>query len=515
MKTLLICFAALILVEALESRQLLAQLFPNDPLFPNQWQLHNTGQTGGTFDADMDLPEAWSVTTGSMSTVVAVIDTGIDYTHEDLYLNIWINEGEIPATIAASLTDSDADGLISFRDLNHSSNAAFVTDLNATGYIDAGDLLADPTWEDGVDTDSNGLVDDIVGWDWFDGDNDPMAGNHHGTAQAGKIGAVGNNGVGMTGINWNIRMMPLRVRDQDPAEWTMEGAVSAIDYAVEAGAPVSLNSYGARDFDLLSQDIYDASDRARIAGHLFVAPIGGAGIDLDVQPISWANYDLDNILLGIGTDENDQIYGHHWGAQTIDVGVSTKDAVATDGGNSYSLNGKGNSATAALLTGVAALVHSAHPEWGYAEIKAQIMSTVDPVPGLSGLTVTGGRVNAAAAIGPPDFPGDFDLNGVVNGLDYLLWQQDPNVGLLSDWETNYGTGVSQLAGDFNFNGIVDGEDFLLWQSNPSVGLLSDWEAYYGFVTPLSATSATSAAVPEPTTCTLAALYLAMSRRRAF
>jgi subtilisin family serine protease len=148
--------------ESLESRNLMAGLYPNDPQFPQQWPLHNTGQTGGLYDADIDMPEAWSVTTGSMSTVVAVLDSGIDYTHPDVYLNIWINQDEIPATIVADLTDVDADDILTFRDLNAPANGPYVTNLNGNAYIDAGDLLNDPRWENGLDDDGNGKIDDLV-----------------------------------------------------------------------------------------------------------------------------------------------------------------------------------------------------------------------------------------------------------------------------------------------------------------------------------------------------------------
>src|SRR5215471_2634829 len=118
--------------------QVQAAVIPNDTYFKYLYGLNNTGQTGGTTDADIDAPEAWDVTTGSMKTVVGVIDTGIDYTHPDLYQNIWINQGEIPTNLG--VVDTDNDGIITFRDLNNSANSTKVSDNNGNGYIDAGDL---------------------------------------------------------------------------------------------------------------------------------------------------------------------------------------------------------------------------------------------------------------------------------------------------------------------------------------------------------------------------------------
>ena len=221
--------------EMLESRNLMAGLYPNDPQFPQQWPLHNTGQTGGVYDADIDMPEAWSVSTGSMSTVIAVLDSGIDYTHPDVYLNIWINQDEIPTAIAANLTDQDGDGIFTFRDLNSPANAPYVTNVNGNGYIDGGDLLNDAHWENGLDDDGNAKVDDLVGWDFYDNDNDPYASlavADHGTHMSQRLAATGNDGVGWVGVMWNARIMNVRISVSAPDR---RNNAAGLDYAVAEG----------------------------------------------------------------------------------------------------------------------------------------------------------------------------------------------------------------------------------------------------------------------------------------
>ena len=370
--------------------------YPNDPLFADQWALENTGQTGGTWDADIDAPAAWSVSTGNAATVVAVLDTGIDYTHEDLYLNIWLNQDEIPASLASSLTDTDGDALITFRDLNDVANASYVSDLNGTGYIDAGDLLADPTWADLIDADANGYTDDLLGWDWVNNDNDPMDENSHGTAVAGLLGATGDNGVGITGVSWNVQMMPLRFKF-DNTTWTVDAAVSAIDYAVDQEAPISNNSWGNGTGEYIPE-IYDAIDRARLSGHIFVAAAGNESRDADSLPRYPACYDLDNIISVGGVNQEDDLTSFsNWGATSVDLGAPSHNVMTTVLGNQYA-PGSGTSSATPHVAGVAALLHSLHPDWEATQIKDRILSTVDPLPSLVDITVTGGRLNAAATV---------------------------------------------------------------------------------------------------------------------
>jgi len=166
-------------------------VIPNDPSFGEQWALNNTGQNGGTPDADIDAPEAWDITTGDTNIVVGVIDSGIDYLHPDLAANIWTNWDEIP--------------------------------------------------DNGVDDDNNGYIDDIHGWDFFSNDNNPMDEFNHGTHVAGIIGAVGNNNQGVAGVSLKVKIMPLRFIGNG---WGMtSGAISALEYAVDNDAKITNNSW--------------------------------------------------------------------------------------------------------------------------------------------------------------------------------------------------------------------------------------------------------------------------------
>src|SRR5262249_19223041 len=158
----------------------------------------------------------WELTTGSTQVVVGEMDTGVEYMHPDLYRNVWLNQAEIPRDVRKKLQDVDGDGLITFWDLNQPVNQGpgKITDLNGTGFIDGGDLLrpvAAGGWADGRDDGHNGFTDDLIGWDFVEDDNDLMDTFGHGTATFGIIGAVGNNGEGVAGVNWKAQIQAVRV----------------------------------------------------------------------------------------------------------------------------------------------------------------------------------------------------------------------------------------------------------------------------------------------------------------
>ena len=311
---------------------------PNDSYFYNQWGLNQTS------DIDIDAPEAWSVTTGSDDVVVAVIDTGIDYNHPDLINNIWVNPGEIAGN--------------------------------------------------GVDDDGNGYVDDIHGYDFFDNDGDPMDIDGHGTHVSGIIGATGDNGLGVSGVAQHVKLMALRFLGPDGG-FTSD-AVRALNYAVANGATVSNNSWGGGGY---STTLRNAIATARNAGHIFVAAAGNNAVNNDNSPHYPSNYTLDNLISVAASDRYDQLASFsNYGVTSVDLVAPGLSILSTTPNNTYSYY-SGTSMAAPFVTGTVALVQSQHPDWTYNQVIHQILSTVDPVAAFSGKVASGGRLNAANAVG--------------------------------------------------------------------------------------------------------------------
>ena len=385
---------------------------PNDELFRNQTGLANDGTAGGTPGADIHAAGAWNVTHGSSQTVVGVIDSGLDYTHEDLYENVWINQGEIPAAIKALHPDKDGDGLITFRDLNDSRNAGLVADANGNQRSDGYDLIHDHRWADSVDTDGNGYADDLIGWNFQAKNNDPYDDYRHGTHVAGIIGAAGNNSQGVAGVNWDVSLMSLKFLDQYNRGLTSD-AILAINYATMmhtsfgVNIRVTNNSWG-RSGDP-SPALRDAIRANGEADMLFVTAAGngnilGRGVDNDLLPFYPASFDLPNILSVAATDYNDQLaVFSNYGRTSVDlaapgVGIlSTEPHDATNPQGNYGwLNG--TSMAAPFVTGTAALLWSQLPDATADEVRQAILAGVDPVVSLKNRVATGGRLNAARAL---------------------------------------------------------------------------------------------------------------------
>jgi subtilisin family serine protease len=268
---------------------------PNDTNFSSLWGMHNTGQTGGTADADIDAPEAWNVSTGSTNVIVAVIDTGFDYTHPDLAANAWINPGEIPGN------NRDDDG---------------------NGYID--DVY-------GIDTaGTSGTTPDV----------DPMDGYGHGTHCAGTIGAVGNNSLGVAGVNWNVRIMGLKFMDDAGENGYDAFAIECMEYAVWerqyhgqniVAINASWGSTGGTDSGVLRDAIEVVID----AGIVFCAAAGNGGTDgvgdnNDTTPHYPSSYTLAGLIAVAATDHNDALGSFsNYGAVSVDLGAPGVSIVST------------------------------------------------------------------------------------------------------------------------------------------------------------------------------------------
>ncbi len=324
-------------------------VIPNDPSFPSQWNLHNTGQNGGTPGADIKAAEAWSITTGSNDVVVAVIDSGIDYTHQDLAANMWRNEA----------------------DCNNN----------------------------GIDDDGDGYVDDCYGIDTFNDDSDPMDDYNHGTHVAGIIGAVGNNNLGVVGVNWNIRMMACKFLGAE-GYGTVADAIDCLEYVgamKDRGVNIvaTNNSWGAYGF---SQALYDAIDAHRSRGILFIAAAGNGNLSNDLYPAYPASYFLPNVISVAATDNLDKkSWYSDYGNRSVYVGAPGNEILSIAPGNAYATLA-GTSMAAPHVAGVAALLKAQLPDRDWKTIKNLIIAGGDTIPSLVNATVSGSRVSAYGSL---------------------------------------------------------------------------------------------------------------------
>jgi subtilisin family serine protease len=383
---------------------------PNDPRFAQQWDWNNTGQSG-TAGVDVKGPAAWDITTGTRKVTVAVMDTGVDYNHQDLYQNIWLNQAEIPTSRRANLIDVDGDGMITFADLNDPRNQGVskITDINHDGRIDAADILAPMVLDSaGHDTGQGGWAyagntqdgdtahpNDFVGWDFVHNTNTPLDDNGHGTHVAGTIGAMGNNAVGVAGAEWVASLMPCKFLDS-AGNGNLGDFLNALSYAVSHGAKISNNSWAGFGNNSM---LYDAIAAAQARGHIFVAAAGNGGTNNDVSPSYPSSFNLDNIVAVAATDANDKLAGFsNYGATAVDLAAPGVNILSTTPNNTYSLY-SGTSMATPHVAGAMAMVWGLHPDWTYRQVIDQVLSTVDRLASLTGKVATGGRLDLAAAVG--------------------------------------------------------------------------------------------------------------------
>jgi YD repeat-containing protein len=360
------------LVEFAEPNYLITadEVSPNDPRFSEQWALRNMGANGGHFGSDISVEQAWRMTTGTRRTVIAVIDSGVDFSHPDLRNNQWNNL------------------------LEQANNR---------------------------DDDANGFADDLKGWDFVTNSNEIKDEQGHGTGVAGIIAARGHNAIGISGVMWRASLVSLRVLD-NTGTGDIAGAVEAIDYAVTNGAQVINCSWGTTD---ASTALLEAINRAAQRGVVIVASAGNGGHDVEITPHYPASYDSNNLMAVASTNSGDLLTSFsNWGAAHITIAAPGTDILTTKTGGDYQTI-SGTSASAPFVTGIVGLIKTLRPWLNEARTREIILRGTRQVAPLSDKVVSRGVVNAAGALealnalspaeGKENGNGNSNINGGEHG----------------------------------------------------------------------------------------------------
>lgn len=373
---------------------------PDDLFFDKLWGLHNEGQTGGAVGADIDAMKAWEVTKGSGEIAVGVIDTGIDYTHPDLVDNMWTNPNEIPG--------------------------------------------------DGIDNDNNGYVDDMHGINSYDDTGDPMDTHSHGTHVAGTIGATGNNGVGVTGVNHKVSLIGCKFI-KPSGGGSISDAIKCLDYFIDlklAGTDIRLtnNSWGGGS---RSEAMIAALQRSHDAGMLFISSAGNAGENNDEVAHYPSSYDsVDSVMAVAATTHSDYKSGFsNYGRTSVDLGAPGSSIYSTVPNDGYSSK-SGTSMASPHAAGAAALLLAANPGLTHIEVKALLMETGDPLDALANNTVSGKRINVANAIEAASNPSWYIRTDLAAGSikQGETAQFDFTVQSINNWQ---GDVALEVSGDLN------------------------------------------------------------------
>jgi subtilisin family serine protease len=337
------------LVEYAEPDYILrAAMEPNDPKYQDgsQWPLYNWGQLGGIADCDIDAPEAWDLTFDAQTILVSVIDSGIRVTHEDLATNLWTNPGEIPGN--------------------------------------------------GVDDDDNGYIDDVHGINAINGSGTITDEPSHGTHVAGILGAAANNGRGIAGVAWRVKIMGCKFLDAG-FQGSVSDAVECIDYSRVHGARIVNASWGGNSSTpFYSMALYDAIDSLRQAGIIFVAAAGNFHLDNDSTNAFYpASFNLDNIISVAATTREDRMADFsNYGANSVDLGAPGYVVLScwSSSDNAYDYD-NGTSMAAPHVAAACALAWTRFPNESYQQIIQRVLNGTDPIPDLANKCRTGGRLN--------------------------------------------------------------------------------------------------------------------------
>ncbi len=375
------------------------RLSPNDPQYSNMWHLNNTGQGGGTENADIDAPEAWDISTGNnRDIVIGVVDSGFDIEHQDLNENIWINANEI---------------------------------------------------NNGLDDDGNGYIDDVNGWDAYEQDSiHPIT--SHGTKVAGMIGATGNNNLDVVGVNWITNIMPISGSSSLTStaiasySYAYDNKVLWIDTDQVLGANIVVinSSWGINYGDCNSGEFPVWNDMFNTLGEvgiLSVAATMNINANVDDQGDVPTSCDSDYLITVTNTDRNDSKFSSAaYGRESIDLGAPGTSVCSIRPGNLTSCSLTGTSYSAPVVSGAIGLMYDSASDLLYQEylqspsstsliMKNLLLNSVDLISSLNDITVSSGRLNLYNAVSAANsydgnciFTGDFNNDSYVNIQDIIL-----------------------------------------------------------------------------------------------
>lgn len=407
-------------------------LVPSDPELTKQWGLRNSGATlnvpgvgnvSAKSGADLNLEAAWDITTGSADIVVAIVDDSLDAGHPDLKDLIWLNPGELTGTAAprADILDEpcpswtrpwpdiNGDGVFNIQDFACDSrvNIADSASPKSDGFLDPTDLIANPAFANGVDDDGNGIVDDLYGvrFEAGVGTNDPAtrpdSDDGHGTAVAGCVGAMSDNGIGIAGPSWRVRLMPIAF------DLGLASELAAFQYAIDMGAKIVNASWGGSE-ETLSE--YAGVQALAEAGILLVAAAGNWDTSNDWYVYYPSGIDLPNVVaVAASAPGGTMTDWTQFGQTRVDFAAPGEFAMTTMpllNADFYGAAGEdelydfisGTSFSSPYIAGVAALVAAAHPAASPLELRARLVASTRPLDGSHGYSSTDGMPDAAAAL---------------------------------------------------------------------------------------------------------------------